>query len=619
MKTSTRTLKLNGTPLRTLVAGAALASAAVMMTGCGTGVAGKTGIGGTSTALATHMTGKIYGGQQPVVGATIQIYQVGSTGYGAASTSTPLLTGAPVTSGAGGVFDTGTVTCPSSGSTQVYLTATGGDPGFGPNSAVALVAALGYCSNLAGISNVTVNEVTTIAAAYALDGFASDLTHVGSPAANSFGLQLAMTNATVLANYTTGTAGAMNPQAGVTVPTAEINELADILAGCINTSGPSSSGCQQLLGATGAADTFGASLAIAKNPGSAAVTALYTMATPTAPFQPVQNTSQPKDYTIGVKTTAGGNLNAPYGIALDANNIAYVTNEGGSTLVSLGQSNPGLFTTPYTATGLFGPQGVSVDKGGNVWVANTAGNSLLKFPSSFFTLGSATAYTSGLTAPSAVANDSNGNVFVANFNGSSVAGFDNSGTPLSGSPFFGNGSITVPQSIAVGPAGNVYVTSGTNGFVVKLTNAGALSGTFNDGTLQGPAGLAVDVNGNIAVSGSTTGNSVGPALSEFTTNGTYVASSPAVAGINNPQGVASDGVSFYVANSVTGGGLAKFPAGATVPTSPAAGYGTLNTPVGVAVDRTGCVWVTNQGDNTVTKFFGLSTPVLTPLAANVGP
>ena len=47
--------------------------------------------------------------------------------------------------------------------------------------------------------------------------------------------------------------------------------------------------------------------------------------------------------------------------------------------------------------------------------------------------------------------------------------------------------------------------------------------------------------------------------------------------------------------------------------------GSLNAPVGVAVDASGCVWTTNSGANTVAKFIGLSTPIATPIAVNVGP
>src|SRR5438445_4103263 len=73
----------------------------------------------------------VHGGQQPVSGATLQLYAVGTTGDGSAATA--LLTQA-VTSDANGNFDiTGAYTCPSA-STLVYITATGGNPGLSPGT-----------------------------------------------------------------------------------------------------------------------------------------------------------------------------------------------------------------------------------------------------------------------------------------------------------------------------------------------------------------------------------------------------------------------------------------------------------------------------------------------------
>ena len=71
--------------------------------------------------------GLVHGGQQPVTGATIQLYAVGTAAEG--SPSTPLLSPAPVTDAHGGFNITGTYTCPSS-SALVYIVATGGNPGL---------------------------------------------------------------------------------------------------------------------------------------------------------------------------------------------------------------------------------------------------------------------------------------------------------------------------------------------------------------------------------------------------------------------------------------------------------------------------------------------------------
>jgi hypothetical protein len=72
------------------------------------------------------LSGAVHGGQQPVAGATIQLYAVGSAGDGSAST--PLLTTTQLTN-SNGQFNLGPYTCPSA-LTDIYLTATGGNPGL---------------------------------------------------------------------------------------------------------------------------------------------------------------------------------------------------------------------------------------------------------------------------------------------------------------------------------------------------------------------------------------------------------------------------------------------------------------------------------------------------------
>src|SRR6202034_542619 len=124
----------------------------------------------------------------------------------------------------------------------------------------------------------------------------------------------------------------------------------------------------------------------------------------------------------------------------------------------------------------------------------------------------------GVDAPAAIALDSNNNAFVTNFNGNSVSGFTVAGAALSGSPFAGDGHITVPSGIAVGTAGAVYVTSG-NGSIEELTNAGVFSNTLTDGTLQGPFALAFANSGELGATGFTTGSAIGGALGEFNASG----------------------------------------------------------------------------------------------------
>jgi hypothetical protein len=114
-----------------------------------------------------------------------------------------------VTSASDGSFSiTGDYTSCTSGQ-QVYLYAVGGNPGLPPptnNTAAGFLAVLGACpagGNFAAmVPSLYVDEVTTVAAAYAFAGYASDAVHVsnsGSTLAQT-GIANAFANAANLAN-----------------------------------------------------------------------------------------------------------------------------------------------------------------------------------------------------------------------------------------------------------------------------------------------------------------------------------------------------------------------------------------------------------------------------------
>jgi streptogramin lyase len=613
-----KTNRYNNT-LRGLTASGSLLALAGLLAGCGgalSNTGGITGPGGGNPAI--HFTGNVHGGQQPVKGALIQLYTVGTGGL--QSASVPLITPGLVTSDPNGNFNiTGMYSCTSA--TQVYLVATQGDPGNGTNTAISMAAALGDCATLlanAATTFIQVNELTTVAAAQALAPFAKDYADIGANGANNPGLLNAFANANALVSTSSGAAPGTLP-AGATVPAAELNTLGNILAACVNTAGSGSTQCSQLFTATGATETFGAALAIARKPGNAAITGLYTLSSAIAPFQPTLTSgSAPKDFSVAINYNAGGTFSTPYAIALDAGGNAWVTNETGTTVTEL--SPNGTVLASPTATNLVGAQGIAIDKTGNVWVANTAGNSVIKYTLSGGNITATNAFTNGgIAAPAAIAIDSAGTAWVANFNGNSVTALDNNGGTISGSPFNGGATITVPTGIAVDVgSGSIFVTSGS-GAIVKLSNLGAFQASLNDNALQGPVAVAVGGSNQVVATGFTTGSSVTGALGEYTTDGTANTASPVTQGVTSPAGIASDFVDFFVANSTTSGSLYRYLYMNGGPNSPLAGFGTLNTPVGVAVDASGSVWTANSGDNTVSKFVGIAVPVATPLAANVGP
>ena len=57
--------------------------------------------------------------------------------------------------------------------------------------------------------------------------------------------------------------------------------------------------------------------------------------------------------------------------------------------------------------------------------------------------------------------------------------------------------------------------------------------------------------------------------------------------------------------------------GATLSGSTGYQGGSLDDPVGVAVDGSGDIWVSNLVSNTVTELIGAAVPVITPIAAGL--
>jgi hypothetical protein len=247
-----------------------LISAAAMLTGC----AGFSSLSTTTPVAAPTgfslrgMHGVVHGGQQPIGYASLQIYQAGNSGYGTGAT--PLIpAGSYYAGGASGCISSGTQTCYSNvvtdatgnfsitndytcaKGTQVYLASTGGQPTTGvANAAVDLLAWLGLCDNVGAGTNVNMNEVTTVGTVWALTAFMPSTgsgispLNIGSSSTNPVGLVNAFSDIPSLVNIAGGSALASS--SGITLPTAQVNTLANILAACINSGGASSSACSAL-------------------------------------------------------------------------------------------------------------------------------------------------------------------------------------------------------------------------------------------------------------------------------------------------------------------------------------------------------------------------------------
>ena len=283
-----------------------------LLAGCGV-----TRLPGMSAA-SLHFSGKVHGGQQPLQGAAIQLYAVGTSGD--SSDATPLLA-TPAQTDANGQFNFDNFVCPSADA-NVFLVARGGNPGLSSgstNAAVTMMTALGPCGLLTDATYVQVNEVTTVAAVNALAPFMQSYLAIGASAAHAALLNAAFQRAALLANVATGTAPGASLPPGISVPVSKILTLADILSSCINSAGGvagdgSKCGNLFLLGsATGGAsaptETAGALLGIAMNP-LRNVVPIFLLCPALSPFQPTLSNA-PADWTIAATSSVPAPVFSP--------------------------------------------------------------------------------------------------------------------------------------------------------------------------------------------------------------------------------------------------------------------------------------------------------------------
>ena len=527
-----------------------------------------------------------------------------------------------VTTDSNGDFNiTGDYTCPSTWA-HPYLYAVGGDSGSGTNSAITLVAPVESCPGTSEF--ITVNEVSTIVSAYAFAGFASDPTHVStsSSAFDATAAENAGNTILNLENSNTGVAYATTPGGNGTVPQAEIDTLANILAACINSTGSGSTQCSTLFsnaenGGTQPTDTATAALNIAHNPG-ANISNLIGLQTPSSPFQPMLSaTPAPNDFTIAVTYTGGG-MNDPLGLAIDSLGDVWTTNtnSGANSLSEFSPVGVAISTSAgFTGGGLNGPYGIAIDSTGKVWVVNSSNNTLSEFNPSG-TPASATAFSGGgLASPTNICIDAGGDLWINNGFANNVSEFSSSGTAATNSPFSGGG-IDGGIDIACDAAGHVWIS---NFYAVlgELTTSGAVvtSGGYTGGGLNEAYGVAIDGSGNVW-----TANAGNTSISKFNSSGVAQSGSSGYTGggLNSPQYIAVDRAgNVWVANEGNHS-ISEFNSGGTA-ISGSGGYQLPTTAITreLAIDGSGNIWVTSYDVDILTEFIGLASPVVTPTVANL--
>lgn len=623
---------------------------ALLLSGCSTAPVITTTQ--TNSGQGATLKGKVYGGQQPIASATINLYEVGTTGYGSAPT---LLYTTQTDSNGNFSFPIASwnsnCTNVSSGSNSpipVYITSSGGNAGGGTNSAIVLMAALGPCNGINASTFAFINEVTTVAAAYALGPFMnpSNPTQIGSVGSSQTGILNAFATAGNLANSTTGVANTLTPNGNGSVPQAEINTLADILAYCVNgNSGTcatlesdafNTSGSTLGTSFTTPTNTLMAAQQIAAYPGNNVGT-LYGLVSGTPPF--VGLGGAPNDWTVAVQYAANGSdttVNPRVSLAVDASGNVWIANLNESNVETIDNQGVPLFS-PQTSN-ISTPTGLAVDLVGNVWVANEGNNTVFALCSNgggvcSQTYNNTTACNNsspcGIDSPYSLAFDGNANLWVVNNGTPSLTElFDVGNGPSTNNNFaiYTPSSVTNPEFLAIDLSGNAWVAdygSGKSGAdaVEELSAHGVTLAKETGSGLSDPEDVAVDRSGNIWV-----GNKSGSVLTEYSSGGSVLSGGSGFSGggINDPTVVVVDGANRIWTANGGNNSISEFSNGGTA-ISPSTGYKSsgLNGTSGQAIDQSGNVWVSSSTPTAIagtsdygaiTEFVGAAAPVVTPLA-----
>ena len=551
----------------------------------------------------------------------------------------------------------------------LYIEATGGDAGAGQNSAIGLMAVAGMSDSLP--PSVIINELSTIAAEFELAQFTDASGKIiGSSATNFVGVPNAVKVIQTNLVNASGTAASFWPTSaqctGGTPPDnceglERMNALANLLAACVLTNGPSSSACSTLLQATGASDTLQAAHAIATKPANQAAQ-LFALAQTTSVFTPAI-AQAPDAWTIALKYVGNGHeFDGPANIAFDSMGNAWISNNyvyqsdhslptcGGMQVLELTPTGSDAPNAPFSGGGVNGAGfGIALDQDENVWVGNFgfAGEGCATPPSgttsSFFTpsgsaISPAGGYTQGnLGGPQGLALDLDGGVWFANFNNNTITMYPD-GDP-DAAINLSNLGIMNPFGIAADANGNVWAGAWGDHKLVKLTPNGSTidSVVYTGGGLSKPLGLTIDMNGNIWLA-----NSLGDTVSMFHSDGTPDPNSPFHGGgIALPWGVSIDGNNnVWVANfsgdhptlsELCGATVGNCPNGLNTgdPITPSTGYTSslLQRQTAAVADASGNVWcadnwmlqpqMSNPGGNGMVVYLGLAGPVKVPMLGPV--
>lgn len=306
-------------------------------------------------------------------------------------------------------------------------------------------------------------------------------------------------------------------------------------------------------------------------------------------------------------------------------------------------------------------QGMTTDSAGNIYVSDTANNLIRKItPQAVVTTYAGNgvanyvegaALSASFNIPQGIVIDSAGNLYVAD-TGNNVIRKITSGGQVStiagsGSAAFANGtgtsaSFNGPTGMTIDSSGNLYVVDTGNNRIRKivtsvspavvstisgLATAGSVDGSASVATFNAPQGIAIDSTGSlyvtdtsnhrirkIAMTPSPTVISTLAGATSGSADGTGTSAT-----FNRPRGITIDATgNIFVADTnnyeirkITQGGVVTTFAGLVtnaVPSDGSSATAGFSSPVAIAVDASGNLYVADNGNNTIKKLITYVVP-----------
>ena len=361
----------------------------------------------------------------------------------------------------------------------------------------------------------------------------------------------------------------------------------------------------------------------------------------------------------GIKSSA--RFANPQGIEVDTNGNIYVADtdnnairliDSETALVSTLAGAVGTGSTDGTTSARFnGPSRIKSDTLGNLFVTDTQNSSIRKIIKA---TGVVSTYKTGINLPVGIAIDANNNVFVSDPSSNLIRkiAIDLTDSVIAGNTVGLNdgtgvaASFNAPNGIALDPSGNLFVADMYNHDIRKIIISSGLVSTYSGSpnvpgllnrkigmaaSFVNPNGVAIDSLGNIYISDSER-NSI-QKISTLGVVTTFAGSLVGLAGyanatgndalLNHPMGLAFDSSdNLFVADNgnsvirkISSNGIVSTFAGSldliTNPDpTPTPGYwngraidAQFNSPIGVAVDSSGSVYVADSNNNAIRKIY----------------